>query len=117
VLTVYAGNDTVTDEVMGHAIALSRFYLGEALRLSNAASVSRVIADAERLRVWLLESWQEPFISAPDVAQHGPSALRVTNYAKRLLAILQKHGWLVPMAGGAMIGDKKRREAWRIYGR
>lgn len=117
VLTVYKGLYTVTDEIMAHAVALARFYLGEALRLSDAAQVSKETADAERLRVWFLESWSEAHITASLVAQFGPNGLRVTTYARKLLTILENHGWLVFAEGGAEVSGKMRREAWRIHGR
>lgn len=117
VLSVYAGNDTVTDEIMAHAVTLTSFYLGEALRLSDAAGVSKETTDAERLRVWLLNSWNEPHISAALVAQFGPSGLRVTAYARKLLRVLEAHSWLAEMEGGALVSGKMRREAWRILGR
>lgn len=41
---------------MADAITLAQFYLTEALRLSDAATVSAEIERAEALRVWLLES-------------------------------------------------------------
>ena len=117
VLTVYAGRNVVTDELMAHAIALARYYLGEALRLSDAAQVSKETADAERLRVWILESWREPYITASLVARYGPNGLRITAYARKLLVILEQHGWLAILEDGAVVLGKKRREAWRISGR
>ena len=116
VLTVYAGNETVSDEIMGHAISLAWYYLREALRLSDAAIISSETGDAELLRKWLLESWTEPFISATDAAQHGPNRLRETRKLRTLLRVLESHGWLHPVEGGAEVGGKRRREVWRIHG-
>jgi len=117
VLTVFKDGDLITGQAMGDAIKLARFYLGEALRLSDAASISVETEEAELLRKWLQNSWNEPFISATDAAQNGPRRLRETSKIRKLLRILESHGWLTLVEDGAEVSGKHRREAWRIYGR
>lgn len=114
VLTLYAGPEarTVTGETMADAVALATHYLGEAARLTDAAVISKETTEAERMRGWLLDGWKEPFISAGDAAQRGP--FKETERARKALRVLQRHGWVVPVEGGAEVQGKRRREAWRV---
>ncbi|QFT60464.1 hypothetical protein FIU94_16665 [Sulfitobacter sp. THAF37] len=99
---------------MADAITLAQFYLSEASRLASAATVSAEIDKAENLRRWLLESWEHPDVMARDVVQFGPNALRETPKARAALGILEKHGWLVRLAGGTMVRGAARAEAWHL---
>ena len=96
---------------MAGATELATFYANEAARLADAAIVPPEVADAERMRLWLLGSWPEPCISAGIAAQRGP--FKVTDRARKALQRLQGHGWLIE-DNGAEVAGKPRREAWRI---
>ncbi|MEM1149944.1 MAG: YfjI family protein [Pseudomonadota bacterium] len=119
VLTIYADAEqrTVLAETMADAIKLASYYLGEAKRLTDMAAISAETGEAEKLRLWLIERWQEPFISAPEVVRLGPSSLRVTSKARKALQLLATHGWLHLTQEGATVAGKGRREAWLIHGR
>ena len=104
----------VTAKDMADGITLAQFYLGEAARLADAAAVSAETERAERLRKWLLESWPHPDVTARDVVQLGPNALRETPKARAALVTLENHGWLVRLDAGAVIRGAARAEAWRI---
>jgi hypothetical protein len=114
VLTIFRNPNalSIDGETMCNAIRLANFYIGEARRLADAALISRDTADAERMRVWLLERWGEPHISAADAAQRGP--FKETKKARQALLTLQQFGWLIPVEHGAPILSKHRREAWLI---
>lgn len=99
---------------MANATTLAQFYLSEAARLADAATVSVEIDRAERLRTWLLESWTEPEITPRDVLQYGPSALRDSPKATAALKLLEKHGWLVALEPGTVVRGAARKIAWRI---
>ena len=99
---------------MMDAIELAHFYLNEASRLASAAVVSAEIDRAENLRRWLLESWPHPDVVASEVVQRGPNALRERPRAKAALAVLEAHGWLVPLEPGTAVRGKARKEAWYI---
>ena len=108
---------------MGWGIALAKFYLSEARRLSDAASISVETSQAEALRVWLVERWADKAmrldrdpetITARDIVQHGPNAMRVTKTASKLMAVLADHGWLVALSPGTEIDGMARRQAYRI---
>ena len=113
VLTIYADPDAheVTGETMAGATEIATFYANEAARLADAAVVPDEVKDAEKMRVWLLEKWKEPCISAAIAAQFGP--FKVTDRARKSLQRLQAHGWLIE-DNGAEVAGKSRKEAWRI---
>lgn len=113
VLTIYADPDAahVTGEIMAGATEIATFYANEAARLADAAIVPPEVADAERMRLWLLRSWGENFISAGIAAQRGP--FKVTDRARKALQRLQGHGWLIE-DNGAEVAGRSRKEAWRV---
>ncbi|MEY8842050.1 YfjI family protein [Cribrihabitans sp. XS_ASV171] len=104
----------VTAQDMGNGIALAQFYLGEAVRLADAATVSQEIDRAEALRKWLLESWPHREIMVRDVVRLGPNPLRESPKARAALGILESHGWLVPLEAGTVVRGAARAGAWRI---
>ena len=99
---------------MAHAITLAQFYLSEAARLAEAATVSVEIERADKLRAWLLESWGEVDIAQAEVVQSGPYALRDVKAAKAALALLEQYGWIVRLDKGAIVRGSARKDAWRI---
>ena len=113
VLTIYADPDApeVAGEIMAGATELATFYANEAARLADAAIVPPEVADADRMRLWLLRSWPEACISAGIAAQRGP--FKVTDRARKALQRLQAHGYLIE-DNGAEVAGKSRKEAWRI---
>lgn len=117
VLTAWADLDApeVTMETMQGAIVLAQFYLGEAARLSDAATVSAEIEKAEALRKWLLERWAHDDFTPSEIVRHAPiRALRESPAAKVAIAMLAKHGWLIPLPEGTEVRGKARKEAYRI---
>ncbi|KIN78796.1 YfjI family protein [Sulfitobacter mediterraneus] len=125
VLTLWSdlGATIVNSEAMICAIELAQFYLWEAKRLAEAATVSEEIDRAEMLRHWILDSW--PTIAAGqnrdaativprDVVVMGPNTLRETNAVKKLMSVLESHGWLLRLEQGVVIDGKARQLAYRI---
>ena len=105
---------TVTPKDMANAIALAQFYLSEAVRLADAATVSQAIDHAETLRKWLLEVWSEPEILVRDVVRRGPNQLRESPKAGKALDLLAHHGWITPLEQGTIIRGAARAKSWRI---
>lgn len=110
-------------QAMGWGIALAQFYLGEAVRLSDAANLSAETRQAEALRLWLLDSWpklargqdRDPATITPkDVVQFGPNALRETKTVQKLLGLLADYGWLVALPDGTEIAGIARKLSYRI---
>lgn len=110
VLTVFDDPDaTIIDaHVMGQVVELANFYISEAVRLNTEARISRPLAEAEKLRVWLVEKWPDPLISVPDAMQRGPHAIRSKATAERCFDILESHGWLIARGPGEVEGNKRQ---------
>ena len=104
----------VTAETMQHGITLASYYLNEANRLISGAMVDAEIDRAEKLRVWLQDTWKEPEITNRDVVQSGPNCVRDSKAAKKALQMLEDHGWLVAMPKGAVIRGSARSQAWKV---
>jgi len=93
---------------------LAEHYAAEALRLFGASRVNAELRLAQKLLDWLLRQWPESAISLPDIYQRSLNAIGDQATARKLVAILEDHGWLVRMPEGALIEGQRRREAWRI---
>lgn len=117
VLAVYAGETQITPEQITNGIELADWYLSEAVRLKNAASISADVRKAEKLRIWLMERWTENFIATTMIVQAGAANIKTASEARAVIPQLTKTGWLIPMEGGAIVQDKHRKEAWRIVRR
>jgi hypothetical protein len=125
VLTLWRDLDApdVAADDMDNGITLARFYLAEAVRLSDGATVTTETARAEALRLWLLDNWPEqakrinrdPLFATPkDVVQYGPNALRETALVRKLMAVLAEAGWLVLLPEGEVVDGIARKLAYRI---
>ncbi|SNS98337.1 Protein of unknown function [Tropicimonas sediminicola] len=99
---------------MSIAINLTNFYLEEALRVFAAGTVPKHMQEAERLRVWLRDMWEEEFVDVSAVAQRGPNALRSADRVKQLFAVLKEYGWLRKVEGSHIISGRKSRRAYQV---
>lgn len=100
---------------MNCGIELAQFYLGEASRLADAATISGEIDRAEALRKWLIETWPHPEILPSEVLQRAPiRALRERPIANKAIGMLAEAGWLLPIEPGTLVRGAVRREAWHI---
>jgi hypothetical protein len=100
---------------MADAIELAQYYLSEAARLADAATVSAEIDRAERLQRWLLETWPHPEILPAEVVRHAPiRALRESPAARAALRLLEAHGWIDALPQGTVVRGASRKEAWAI---
>lgn len=116
VLTLWADlrAKVVSGDTMRDAVTLAAYYLDEAARLMQGAVADVQIDRAEKLRLWLTGSWNEDEITASEVVQFGPNALRDSKVVNKALNVLADHGWLVPMTKGSVIRGHARTKAWRI---
>lgn len=125
VLTLWEnlGTREIKVGMMKNGVELARFYLGEAKRLVETAEISIETERAERLRLWLRESWPSiastnnrnpQYILPRDIVRFGPGSMRETKTVGHLIAILARHGWLAPLDHGAVIDGAARKDAYRI---
>ncbi len=106
--------DEVTGSHMDAGIDLVQHYAGEALRLFAASAISESLRAAQGVLDWILNKWDKPEISLPDIYQKGPNAIRDKQSALTVVKILVDHGWLVPIEGSGDLDGKKRRDVWTI---
>ena len=116
VLTVYADAEAleVCAKHMQNGIALADWYLSEAVRLRDAATVSLETTQAEMLRGWLVSTWAEPFVSVRAIVNRGPNSLRETKLVRKIVPILVANSWLIRMPDEVEVLGEKSREAWRV---
>jgi hypothetical protein len=116
VLSVVRDLDTaaISAEEIRAGIALAEHYAAEALRLFGTGQMKPELLLAQRLLHWLLHEWKEPAISLPDIYQRSLNAIRDQATARKLVATLEDHGWLVRISAGAVVAGQRRQDAWRI---
>lgn len=95
-------------------ITVARWYADERLRIIEAGAIDPKVQVAEVLRVWLFTDWEDPNISASDVAQYGPNVIRDAEKARAGLELLASKSWLEPLPAGGEVRGKRRRVAWRV---
>ncbi len=119
VITLFSNPEApdISAAAMGSGIVLAQFYAGEALRLADSAQISADALLAEKVRGWLVHHWSETLVSLPDIYQHGPNAVREKARARKVVQVLEEHGHLLRVDGGAVIRGAKRRDAWQIVER
>jgi len=104
----------LSGEDMARGIELAKFYANEALRLHETGTTDPDLLLAQRLCGWLNSTWEEDLISLPDIYQKGPRPIRDKATAKRVVGILEDHGWLHSLRGPADVAGSRRREVWQI---
>lgn len=95
VLTLIDKPDAIAIDVatMRSALELVQFYIQEQVRLAGAAGVSVEINHAVKLLEWLKRTGRKE-VTARNVMQLGPYAIREAPTAKTALRTLVEHGWL-----------------------
>jgi hypothetical protein len=112
VLDISAGE--ISGDEMAAGIVFAQHYAAEAVRLFGTSQIGEDLYLAQKALDWMLHQWSELVISLPDLYQLGPTAIREAATARKIVAKLEEHGWLVRLPQGAEIGGIRRREAWRI---
>jgi hypothetical protein len=116
VLTLVRNADAgeIAADEMAAGVVLAQYYAAEALRLHGGSRLSAELRLAQQALNWLIEQWPEPAISLPDLYQRGPGAIREVATARKIVGILEDHGWLTRITQGAEVAGVRRRNAWTI---
>lgn len=116
VLTLYDDISAVEIPLahMGNGIKLAQYYAEEALRLFQSGAVDPDLVLAEKLLAWGHERGTQ-YLSLVDIYQKGPNPIRDTKTAKKITAILEDHGWFIPVPNGMELDGHFRREVWEVY--
>jgi hypothetical protein len=96
---------------MEAAITLMEFYIAETRRLFCVGAPDPDMVLAETLLGTLKG---KGLTSLPDIYQRGPDGVRDAKTARRIVKLLEDHGWLYPIPGGAEVNGTPRREAWEV---
>ena len=116
----------IAQRYMEAGIALATFYLSEALRLFDSAGINPDLVLAQQLLDWTKQRYSpdsenssgrstRPVLLYPVlIYQHGPNAVRDKTTAKRVIGILEDHGWLCQVDGGDIVDEKHRKEVWAV---
>jgi hypothetical protein len=107
----------ISAAALEQGIALAEHYTAEALRLFEATQVDAELVRAQGLCRWLLSQWDHAVVGLPDIYRLGPNSVRDMKTARRLVGVLETHGHLSRIEGGAQVGENYRREAWEIAGK
>ena len=115
VLSTYADPETMSFSAanMECGIALAQHYAAELLRLGEASQVAPDLQLAQRLLAW----WQarpNGRCHLAEIYQCGPYAVRDAATAKRIVAILEEHGWIERLPAGTMFDGASKRDAWEL---
>jgi hypothetical protein len=115
VLTVYGDPDAmeVDAEAMECGIALAQHYAAEMQRLRGGASVSPDLQLAARLLAW----WQgrpDPECYLAAIYQRGLNAVGDAATARRIVGVLEEHGWVRRLEPGTVLDGSPRRDAWEL---
>jgi hypothetical protein len=115
VLTVYANPDAweIGADAMAGGIELAKHYAAELLRLQGAAGVSPDLQLAARLLAW----WQarpDPQCHLAAIYQRGLNAIGDARTARRIVTILEEHGYVDRLPAGTEVEGKPRNEAWGL---
>jgi len=104
----------ISQDAMVAGIKLAEFYLNENLRIRGLSHGDGDLSLAGRLLNWLLTRWEHELVSLPDIYQRGPYGIDDQATARRMVAILQDHGWLVRCVGAMEVNGVRRRTVWHI---
>jgi hypothetical protein len=115
VLSVYADPDAmeVNAQAMACGINLAKHYATEMLRLQGGASISPGSAVGRTVTCMVAGS-PDPECHLAAIYQTGPGAMRDAATARRIVGILEEHGWLVRLPPRTMIDGAPRRDAWEL---
>jgi hypothetical protein len=115
VLELHADPDAmeVSAEHMACAIALVEHYAQEMLRLAGGGSVNPDLRLADRLLRWWIERG-EPRLHLAVIYQRGPHALGDAATARRIVNILEEHGYVRRLPENTILDGKPRHEAWEL---
>ncbi|HQH73338.1 MAG TPA: DUF3987 domain-containing protein [bacterium] len=105
--------ESVSFDSIAQGIILVQHFLSEALRIKTSAISDAKILKAQALLDWLHKN-SKKIITLAEAYQRGPNQIRDKKTATDALGILEEHGWIIPLPGGAEYDGMKRKVAWEV---
>ena len=93
----------IRTDTMARAIALTDWYVDEALRLRGVARVDPALRAADGLLQWMRRQGKPKFSFRDDIMQCGPRATRTKKAAEAALRVLEDHGYISDSRGNRRI--------------
>ena len=106
----------IAPEFADAGIELAQHFAAEAPRLFDGPGAARDRPGREAAGL-VAGTWPEALVSLPDIYQRGPSAIRDKKTAQEAVSILEDHGWLLRVEGGAEVGGARRQQVWLVVGK
>ncbi len=103
---------TINPTCMQEGIALTRFYADEALRLFGVGRDDPDLLLAQEVLDWMKQ--RGSLHSLVSVYQKGPMGVRDQKTARRIMRILEDHGWVRLLPGTHEIDGFRRREVYEV---
>jgi hypothetical protein len=75
-------------------IKIATYYANEAKRIFESSWANPDLLLAQKLLDWLKNAWPDKTVTARDIYQYGPSAIRDRKTTLTVTQILVDHGWL-----------------------
>ncbi len=115
VLAAYADPDAmeVGADSMACGIELAQHYANEMLRLQGAGTVSPDLRLAAKLLAWW-EARRDPRCHLAAIYQRGLNAISDAATARRIVGILEDHGWITRLSANTALDGAPRKEAWEL---
>ncbi len=117
VLTIFETPDAteISADALNGGIAITQYYIGEALRLFHSASDDQELIIAQKVFDWGMQQ-EGQMIALAELYRCGPNAVRDKKTANRMMDILEQHHRAERIQGGAEVNCKPRRDVWRLRG-
>ena len=100
---------TIHKHMLWRAANLMEYYTGQYFRVFDDSATPKEILDAEELREWLQVGYSEDYVTLNEITHNGPHGLRKD--ARKIMAILLAHNWLVAVNHPVTIRGKAIRSA------
>lgn len=115
VLAVYADPEAVEVDAdsISNGITLAQHYASEMKRLADGATIAPDLKLARQLVEW----WRgrsDRKCHLLEIYQRGPNPLRDASTAKRIVAILEDHGWIKRLPPNTILDGSPRKDSWEL---
>lgn len=106
--------ESINDALMRRGIKVAQWYLGEALRLTEAEAFPPDLVNAEKTLDWLKSKEAGDVFSLPCLYMKGPRPVRHKETAAKVISILLDHKQIEKVDGSHRVDGHSRRDCYRL---